>query len=68
MNSMGDITNDGVKRDKPVPPPPVDSGKFPIWVIILIVVVVVGAVLALLIFFLVRYRNRKLARNLQQYN
>ena len=65
------VTDSGIDRKDPVPvnpdkKPADESGsKFPIWVIILLVVIAVGVLLALGTVMFVKYRNRKLAENLE---
>lgn len=62
-NGNSEVNNDGVER--PQDPTP---SKFPIWAIILIVLVVLGVLIAIGAYMFIKYRNRKLAQNLAEYN
>lgn len=64
--SNSEVNSDGVER-APLNPPNTDN-KFPIWAIILIVLVVLGVLVGIGAFMFVKYRNRKLAKNLAEYN
>lgn len=64
---------DPTPRDDPIDddkgnPAEDESSKFPVWVIILLVVVILGVLIALGGYMFIKYRNRKLAGNLEQYN
>eukprot|EP00347_Sterkiella_histriomuscorum_P017229 403350189 len=57
-----EVNNDGVFR------PDITPEKFPVWAIILIALVVLGGLVGIFAYVFVKYRNRKLAHNLAEYN
>ena len=57
-----EVNMDGVDR------PDLTPAKFPIWAIILIALVVLGGLVGIFAYVFVKYRNRKLAHSLAEYN
>ena len=63
-----EVNNDGVDRPVDDVDTPSTPTKFPIWAIILIVLIILGVLVGIGAFMFVKYRNRRLAKNLAEYN